>query len=159
MSPVMTLWRRHGRSFTDVPPLWPGWVQRPELASRLPYYELFWARVDIVHDDRSCWSWTGYTDRDGYGILEHRGIKWRAPRAAWTLTHGPIPSGLDILHPCDNPACCRPALDPYEGLRPGTPLDNARDRVERHRDAVVARARLEASGSAATPAGVTSLRM
>lgn len=43
-------------------------------------------------------------------------------RAAWIVTHGPIPDGLQVLHRCDNPPCCNPAH-----LFLGTQLDNVSD--------------------------------
>jgi hypothetical protein len=46
----------------------------------------------------------------------------RSHRAAWKLTHGPIPDGLQVLHRCDNPPCCNPAH-----LFLGTQQDNIAD--------------------------------
>jgi hypothetical protein len=119
-------------------------VDRP-----LPHADLFWARVDKTSHPDGCWLWTGATDKNGYGVLVHRGVHWRAHRAAWTLTHGPIPATLHILHGCDNPPCCR--TDTPEHLRPGTPLDNAADRIARSRNALLARQRLLAAGQLELP--------
>lgn len=49
-------------------------------------------------------------------------------RLSWTLTRGPIPDGLWILHQCDVKLCVNPAH-----LRPGTPSDNTGDTVSRAR--------------------------
>jgi len=110
-------------------------------ARPLPDPELFWAKVDRANNIEECWEWTGYTDRDGYGCLEQKGVHWRAHRAAYELTVGPIPPGLHLLHSCDNPPCCNP-----HHHSPGTPKQNADDRLRRNRDATLARARQEAAG-------------
>lgn len=113
-------------------------------AALLPHRELFWSRVDKTTTPAGCWLWTGATDKDGYGVLVHKGVHWRAHRAAWALTHGPLTPDVHLLHGCDTPLCCRP--DSPQHLRPGTPLDNAADRIARGRDALLARLRLEAAG-------------
>lgn len=115
----------------------------------LPHPELFWARVDTDTDPEGCWPWTGAVDKNGYGVLVHKGVHWRAHRAAWALTHGPLPSSVHLLHGCDNPPCCRP--EPPDHCRPGTPADNAADRLARGRDALLARQRLEAAGQLVLP--------
>ena len=55
-----------------------------------------------------CWLWDGATS-GGYGSLGFDGEQWKAHRYAWTLTHGPIPDGLDIDHLCFNRSCVNPA--------------------------------------------------
>jgi len=47
---------------------------------------------------------------------------WKAHQIAWVSANGPIPDGLNVLHRCDNPPCCRP-----EHLFLGTQKDNVRD--------------------------------
>lgn len=95
----------------------------------------FWQRAVPV--ESGCWLWAGYRDPDGYGILTVGRRHWRAHRAAWTLTHGPIPGGLF----CDTPACIQP-----DHLRPGTPADNARDRTVRARTQLLAAQRRRQAG-------------
>ncbi len=51
-------------------------------------------------------------------------------RAAWEVTHWPIPDGLFVLHRCDNPPCCDP-----EHLFLGTDADNTADKVAKGRQA------------------------
>lgn len=85
----------------------------------------FWSFVDRSGE---CWIWTGHRNAAGYGHISVDGKLVLAHRHAWTLENGPIPPGLDILHRCDNPPCCRPAH-----LRPGTDSDNALDRERRGR--------------------------
>jgi HNH endonuclease len=89
--------------------------------------EAFWARVKQGGPDE-CWPWLAYIGPAGYGTVKWRGRMSRAHRIAYTLAVGPIPEGLDVLHSCDNPACCNPGH-----LRPGTQLDNMRDRSMRGR--------------------------
>jgi hypothetical protein len=58
---------------------------------------------------KSCWEWTGYRDKDGYGMFGLRGAGRRAHCVAWTLDHGQIPDGAEIDHLCRNRACVRPS--------------------------------------------------
>jgi len=78
--------------------------------------ETFWARVDCTGD---CWPWLGARDPDGYGNLRAGNVNYRAHRAAYELTAGPIPSGMEIMHACDNPPCCNP-----RHLSPGSHQQN-----------------------------------
>jgi hypothetical protein len=92
--------------------------------------ERFWARVDASGGDDACWLWIGGRTRlNGYGIISADGHSTTAHRVAWTLTQGPIPDGLYVLHNCptgDNPLCVNPAH-----LWLGTIADNNRDRVNK----------------------------
>lgn len=85
--------------------------------------ESFWARVDRTGE---CWLFLGATTRNGYGTLSWNGRLVYAHRLAWTLTNGPIPEGLRVLHSCDNPPCVR-------HLFLGTAADNSRDMVAKGR--------------------------
>jgi hypothetical protein len=67
----------------------------------------FWARVETGPANR-CWPFKGAIVRGGYGCLSFQRTRIMAHRLAWTLTHGPIPSGMVICHHCDNPPCCNP---------------------------------------------------
>ena len=75
-----------------------------------------------------CWAWRGAIDQKGYGAVKVGGKKQSAHRVSWKLFRGPIPSGLCVLHHCDNPGCVNP-----EHLFLGTPRDNARDCVKKGR--------------------------
>ncbi len=73
---------------------------------RRPTGERFWAKV--LFSETGCWEWQGHVSKQhGYGQFDHR-YEPRAHRAAWRLTHGPIPRGLKVLHSCDNRRCVRP---------------------------------------------------
>jgi len=91
-----------------------------------------WPRVAVGAPD-ACWPWTG-PHRNGYGYvnltIDRRRVFLRAHRLAWTLTHGAIPDGADVLHRCDAPRCCNP-----EHLFLGNDATNAADRNRKGRQA------------------------
>ena len=95
----------------------------------------FWRKVDKTGD---CWLWMGRLAH-GYGTIsitptKHQIFILLAHRVAWELTHGKIPDGLLICHRCNNPQCVNP-----DHLYPGTPQDNANDRVAAGRHTAGAR--------------------
>ena len=84
----------------------------------------------LVLTPNGCLEWTNSTDGNGYGSIYVDGKLVKAHRFAWTLTNGPIPENLNVLHHCDNPPCCQ--TDPTEGypeghLFLGTLADNNAD--------------------------------
>ena len=88
--------------------------------------ERFWAKVD---KDGDCWTWMARRQpRGGYGQFQLDGRTRSAHRVAWTLTNGPIPDGLCVLHRCDNPPCVNP-----EHLWLGTKAENNQDMTEKGR--------------------------
>lgn len=89
----------------------------------------FWSYVE-KQGPGECWPWRGGLFTNGYGQFRLGKRKIKAHRAAYELTHGPIPNGLIGRHTCDNPPCCNPAH-----VATGTHADNSRDRVERGRSA------------------------
>lgn len=76
----------------------------------------------IVKRDTHCWEWKGARTRGGYGRTKYKGEAWMAHRLMYTLTNGPIPDGMVLLHKCDNPCCVNP-----EHLSVGTQKDNMDD--------------------------------
>ena len=75
-----------------------------------------------------CWVWIGATMNTGYGAFNYRGTVFLAHRKAYECFVGPIPTGLHVLHKCDNRACINP-----NHLYAGTDLDNSRDKIARDR--------------------------
>mgnify|MGYP001598312210 CR=1 FL=1 len=81
--------------------------------------ERFFRHVDKTE---RCWLWNGYTNAYGYGTfgISHRSTL--AHRVSWNLHKGEIPSGICVLHFCDNPPCVNP-----DHLFLGTHKDNMHD--------------------------------
>ena len=68
----------------------------------------FWAMVDQAPGRDACWLRTGRRHEFGYGRLHYGGAEWYAHRVAWTLVHGEIGPGIQIMRRCRAPACVRP---------------------------------------------------
>lgn len=88
-------------------------------------YTRFIERIEIT---KNCWLWNGYKNNCGYGEFKVNNRMTKAHRFSWSYYYGEIPSGLCVLHSCDNPGCVNP-----EHLFLGTPKDNAIDRQKKDR--------------------------
>lgn len=92
------------------------------------YLEKFMKNVEKTN---YCWLWRGCTDKRGYGLFHHNGLKIYAHRYS-LIVHSETalpPEGI-VRHICDNPLCVNP-----DHLLSGTHQDNVMDRVIRNRSA------------------------
>ncbi len=89
----------------------------------------FWEKVKVKDLD-DCWEFQGAKTHNGYGKHYESGFNWRAHRYVWYKIHGLIPDSINVLHGCDNPACCNPMH-----LFLGTQADNLKDRDNKNRQA------------------------
>lgn len=122
---------------------------------RTPAADRFWPKVAKGKPGK-CWEWQAARDPLGYGFFRMVPGEpmWRAHRAAWVLTHGPIPENLILCHRCDNPPCCNP-----KHLYLGTHADNMADKSARGRSSTTPPHYGESSPSAkVTAAQVAAIR-
>lgn len=90
------------------------------------YIDLFWNKVDKTD---TCWNWTAYKDRDGYGIFGIKNLgQFKAHRFSVMLKGIDIPEGYVVMHHCDNPSCVNPAH-----LKPATVAENNLDKKLKNR--------------------------
>jgi len=76
-----------------------------------------------------CVIWVAAKNEAGYGVFAPHGTRTRlAHRWLYETLIGPIPSGLDLMHSCDTPACVA-----LRHLTPGTRKQNMQDAASRGR--------------------------
>ena len=89
--------------------------------------------ADVAPDSRGCLLWPhSRNPKSGYGQMTlWDGNKRRLAtthRMSFSIAFGNIPTGLEVCHRCDVPACFNP-----KHLFPGTQQDNMRDCVAKGR--------------------------
>jgi len=91
-----------------------------------------WANT--VRTETGCLVWAGATTRKerGYGMLSWNGERRLAHHLAYELANGSIPSGMVVMHTCDNSLCINP-----EHLTVGTQEDNIHDMFKKGRARIV----------------------
>ena len=73
----------------------------------------FWKKVNKrgpIHPVLGqCWIWTSVKGGIEYEMLSlKRGQEYLAHRISWNIHFGEIPTGIRVLHKCDNPKCVNP---------------------------------------------------
>lgn len=109
------------------------WVRNPHPIAGTGYTwnmlaERFWLKVDRSAGNDACWPWLAYRSPKGYGRFFANAKMWLAHAVAWRIENGDPPTGLFVLHRCDNPSCCNPGH-----LFLGTIADNNHDMVAKGR--------------------------
>jgi hypothetical protein len=95
----------------------------------MPRLKQFFSKSDILdlsipEPNSGCWLWLGSVVSVGYGRVKRDGITMRAHRLSYLLFKGPLISGLQVRHLCNNKLCVNP-----DHLEQGTQHENAQDFV------------------------------
>ena len=96
--------------------------------------ERFMKKVELI-PFHTCWEWNGsfynaikYNGRPRFSVRH----EWRlAARVSYEIFKGPIKSGLNVCHSCDNPNCVNPSH-----LWLGTQMENVQDMIKKGRQAM-----------------------
>lgn len=90
-----------------------------------------WGNTTRPNGDDGCWFWGGFIQNNGYGTLTVNKVHVLVHRLSYEeFYQQKIPSGMMILHSCNNRSCINP-----NHLRMGTHADNMQDMVDADRAA------------------------
>jgi hypothetical protein len=90
--------------------------------------------LSIPEPNSGCWLWLGTMTNSGYGMIgsggnrKNGGKPMGAHQAAWVVSRGAIPGGMQVCHHCDVKVCINP-----DHLYLGTPKKNMEDAAARGR--------------------------
>jgi hypothetical protein len=95
--------------------------------TRIPLLQRLLRKIKITPTD--CWEWQGAKNNIGYGLIRDNEKMRTTHRVSYEQHNNTtIPTGMCVLHTCDNPACVNP-----NHLWLGTMQDNSRDMVKKGR--------------------------
>lgn len=83
------------------------------------------SRISI--NEKGCWIWKLYKNRDGYGLIRIKNKMPLVHRVSYSLWKED-PEYKCVLHHCDTPECCNP-----KHLFLGIPKDNVQDMIKKGR--------------------------
>lgn len=78
-----------------------------------------------------CWYWIGTGQNEGYGVVYKDQKPKLAHRMSFELYKHAIPSGMIVMHSCDNRKCVNP-----DHLSLGTNKDNMQDMIKKGRKVI-----------------------
>ena len=72
------------------------------------YPEQYKRLSNFINKTDTCWFWTGYIEKEGYGRCTFKHSQCSAHRAIYEIFKGEIPKGLQIDHLCRVRHCVNP---------------------------------------------------
>lgn len=95
---------------------------RPKVSDNISDQQYFEKLMSLcIKKPNGCMEYQGFVHKPprNYGEMSYRSKNWRTHRLAYHIAKGPIPTGMVVMHVCDNPPCCNP-----DHLRLGTHKEN-----------------------------------
>lgn len=102
------------------------------VGSRRPSWDVrLTSRIDTAGGEVACHPWTGFRNRDGYGLIsaQRRGKSLRVSRVLMEIELGrELLDAESVLHTCDDTSCCN-----LRHMKLGTQAESMADMVARGR--------------------------